>query len=244
MDREALGGVDQSSRLLVTPVHPRAKPGRYRGQLAGEPQPALANLRQLLSIGAPLALLLACLAGYGVATGVLRPVGAMRRQAAEISASAPGRRLPIAPSGDEMARLGNALNDMLGRLEDAFQRERTFVSDASHELRTPLAILNTELDLALRRRRSADELERAIRSAAEEPSRLTQLAEDLLVMARSDQGRLPIRRSETDIEKLLQGVKERYAGRAAAQGRSISIEAGDPLTTLADRLRLEQALST
>ncbi len=147
----------------------------------------------------------------------------MRRQAVEISASAPGRRLPIAPSGDEMARLGNTLNDMLGRLEDAFQRERTFVSDASHELRTPLAILNTELDLALRRRRSADELERAIRSAAEETSRLTQLAEDLLVMARSDQGRLPIRRSETDIEKLLQGVKERYAGRAAAQGRSISI---------------------
>ncbi len=244
VDRGSLPGVDESSRLFAAPVHAQGQDlVVVVGASLDTRNQALANLRRLLAVGAPIALLLACLAGYGVATGVLRPVEAMRRQAAEISASAPGRRLPIAPSGDEMARLGNTLNEMLGRLEEAFQRERTFVSDASHELRTPLAILNTELDLALRRRRTADELERAIRSAAEETSRLTQLAEDLLVIARSDQGRLPIRLSETDLEELLQGMKERYAARAATQGRSISIEASDRLTILADRLRLEQALA-
>lgn len=244
VDRGSLPGVDESSRLFAAPVHAQGQDlVVVVGASLDTRNQALANLRRRLAIGAPIALLLACLAGYGVATGVLRPVEAMRRQAAEISASAPGRRLPIAPSGDEMARLGNTLNEMLGRLEEAFQRERTFVSDASHELRTPLAILNTELDLALRRRRTADELERAIRSAAEETSRLTQLAEDLLVIARSDQGRLPIRLSETDLEELLQGMKERYAARAATQGRSISIEASDRLVIDADQLRLEQALA-
>jgi two-component system OmpR family sensor kinase len=244
VDRGPLPGVDESSRLLITPVHAQGKElVVVVGASLDTRNQALANLRQLLVIEAPLALLLACLAGYGVATGALRPVEAMRRQASEISASSPGRRLPIAPSGDEMARLGNTLNEMLSRLETALQRERTFVSNASHELRTPLAILNTELELALRRRRTAEELERAIRSAAEETSRLTQLAEDLLVIARSDQGRLPIRLGETDLSELLQRMKERYAARAATQGRSISIEAGDRLTILADRLRLEQALA-
>ncbi len=244
VDRGSLPGVDESSRLFATPVHAQDQ-GLVVvvGTSLDTRDQALANLRQLLAIGAPIALLLACLAGYGVATGVLRSVEAMRRQAAEISASSPGQRLPIAPSGDEMARLGNTLNEMLVRLEEALQRERTFVSDASHELRTPLAILNTELDLALRRRRTSEELEGAIRSAAEETSRLTQLAEDLLVIARSDQGRLPIRLGETNLSELLQRTEERYAARAATQGRSISIEAGDRLTILADRLRLEQALA-
>jgi signal transduction histidine kinase len=244
VDRGPLPGLDEPSRLLVVPVHAQ---GQRLAVVVGASlevrNQAVANLRQLLLIGAPLALLLACLAGYGLATGVLRPVEAMRRQAAEISASAPGRRLPIAPSGDEMARLGRTLNEMLARLEVAFQRERTFVSNASHELRTPLAILKTELDLALRRRRSAGELERAIRSAAEETSRLTQLAEDLLVIARSDQGRLPVRLSETDLGDLLRGVKEHYEARAASQGRSIGVEDGGRLTILADRARIEQALA-
>ena len=116
----------------------------------------------------------------------------MRRRAAEISASEPGRRLPVPRSRDEVERLGETLNEMLARLEGAFERERTFVSDASHELRTPLAILKAELELAMRSARSPEELEAAIRSAAEETDRLAQLADDLLVVARAEEGRLPV----------------------------------------------------
>ena len=83
---------------------------------------------------------------------------------------------------------------MLGRLEVALERERTFIADASHELRTPLALLKTELELALRRPRSGEELEAALRSASAETDRLVQLSEDLLVLARADQERLPLRR--------------------------------------------------
>jgi two-component system OmpR family sensor kinase len=92
----------------------------------------------------------------------------MRIQAAAISASEPGRRLPTAGTDDEVARLGETLNEMLDRLEQALQRERRFVDEASHELRTPLANVRIELDLALRRARSSEELEAALRSAADE----------------------------------------------------------------------------
>src|SRR5207344_2115562 len=110
-----------------------------------------------------------------------------------VSAEGSGQHLPVPPARDEIHRLGETLNEMIARLEVAFARERTFVADASHELRTPLAILKTELELALRRGRSEEKLRTALESAAEETDRLAQLAEDLLVIARSDRGRLPVR---------------------------------------------------
>ena len=122
----------------------------------------------------------------------------MRRHAAAVTAAQTSERLPVPPANDEIGRLGRTLNEMLARLEVAFKRERAFVSDASHELRTPLAILRTELELALRGEHTREELEAALRSAAEESERLSRLAEDLLVIARSDQGRLPVRPEPLD----------------------------------------------
>jgi two-component system OmpR family sensor kinase len=116
------------------------------------------------------------------------------------------------------------------------------VSDASHELRTPLAILRTELELALRQGRTVDELHSALESAAEETDRLTQLAEDLLVIARSDQGRLPVRAEELPATELLDTARDRYAHRADHAGRTVRVESDDGLRLMADRLRVDQAL--
>ena len=107
------------------------------------------------------------------------------------------------PAQDEISRLAETLNEMLARLEAAFEHERRFVADASHELRTPLALLRTELELALRRPRSPAELEEALRSAAEETERLSRLAEDLLLIARADQGALPVRREPIPAAEVL-----------------------------------------
>ena len=117
-------------------------------------------------------------------------------------------------AGDEIAKLGTRLNEMLARLETAFAHERRFLADASHELQTPLAILRAELEIALRRPRSREELEEVVRSAQEETNRLGQLAEDLLVVARADQGALPVHLTTIDADDLLASVAERFERRA------------------------------
>jgi len=121
------------------------------------------------------------------------------------------------------------------RLRAALERERVFVADASHELRTPLAILRAELELALRPGRRREELEAAIGSAAEEAERLSALAEDLLVIARGDEGALPLRPAALEADAVLGTVAARFPGRVAAAGPS-------GLGLRADPDRLQQAL--
>jgi len=201
----------------------------------------LERLFRELVLAGVIGLLLAAGIGYAVAAGALRPVEAMRRRAAAVTAASPAR-LPVPRSGDEIARLATTLNEMLGRLESAFEHERRFLADASHELRTPLALLRAELDLALRRPRTPDELELALRSAAEETERLSRLAEDLLFIARADQGRLPIRRRHVAVSDLLETVADRFAVRGAELGRPVRAEPTE-LAVDADAERLDQALS-
>jgi two-component system, OmpR family, sensor kinase len=234
---------DEAARLLAAPVDTqRGRRIVVVGTSLEQRGDALENLVTALLVGGPLALLLASLAGYALAAAALRPVESMRREAEAVSAAEPGHRLPIPAARDEVARLGETLNGMLARLEAAFARERRFVADASHELRTPLAALRTELELALRRERTQEELETAVRSAAEETERLSQLAEDLLVLARSDEGRLPVRPEPLAAADLLAGVRERYARRAAEAHRSLESGVDDALVVSVDRLRAEQAL--
>src|SRR5262249_34936130 len=189
----------------------------------------------------PLALLLATLAGYWLAGAALRPVEEMRRKAASISAATPGDRLPVPAANDEVQRLAETLNDMLARLQTALEHERRFAAGASHERRTPLALLKTELELALRHPRSRAELEDALRSAVEETDRLSALADDLLLIARSDQGGLPVNPEPLESTDVLADVAERFAARAAELGRRIEVEGGD-LVFEADPKRIEQAL--
>jgi two-component system, OmpR family, sensor kinase len=245
VDRAPLPGSDEPIRVLATPVHTEDE-RRLLVVVVGasleERADALEGLRRQLYVGGPIALLLSSLLAYTLAAAALRPVESMRREAEAVSAAEPGRRLPLPPAHDEIARLGDTLNTMLGRLEAALERERRFVSDASHELRTPLAALRTELELALRRERTRGELRDALQSAAEESDRLSQLAEDLLVLARSQGGELPVRRERLAAAELLAGVRERYAHRAAEVGRSLELQADEQLELSVDRLRAEQAL--
>ncbi|RDI76209.1 Histidine kinase-, DNA gyrase B-, and HSP90-like ATPase [Gaiella occulta] len=236
------GPVDSPSRLLATPI--TAQDRRLVvivGASLEARDEALRGLVRQFVIGGPVALLLASLAGYGIAAAALAPVESMRSRASLISGSDPSARLPVPASDDEIRRLGETLNAMLERLEQTIRRERTFVADASHELRTPLASLKTELELALRRTRSADEMHAALHSAADETDRLWQLAEDMLVLARSDDGRLPLRVQAVDAADVLEGVAARFADRAALAGRTVSVDS-PRLAVRADPLRLEQAL--
>jgi len=203
---------------------------------------ALARLLALLLIGGPAGVVLACGVGWLVAGGALRPVDRLRIEAEAISGSEPGRRLPVPSTRDELARLGESLNRMLGRLDDAIERERRFVGDASHELRTPLANLKAELELALRRARTSGELTAALRSAAEETDRLTRLAEDLLVLVRTDGGRLPVRREPMDVGQLIRDEVGSFTGRASALRVSLVPVVASGLYAEVDGARLRQAV--
>lgn len=204
---------------------------------------ALDELLAQLLIGGPIALLLTSGVGYLLAAAALRPVEQMGERAATISAASPGRRLPVPPVDDEISRLGRRLNEMLERLEAALERERALVSNASHELRTPLALLKTEIELALDEPESAPVLAAALRSAGEETDRLSQLADDLLLLASVDSGTLPLRRTSVGVAEVLDSIATRFRRRASDGGRVIETAAPSELTILADRRRLEQALA-
>jgi two-component system OmpR family sensor kinase len=199
------------------------------------------DLGGLLLLGGPVALALAALAGYGATAASLAPVERMRSRAAAIGAR-DSERLPVPPTEDEIARLGRTLNEMLERLHAAYEHERGFVDDASHELRTPLSILKGELELALRDAWTLDEARAAITSAAEETDRLVALAEDLLVIARADQGELPIRPVAIDVGELLEASAERFGGRAREAGARISVQAPAGLIVRGDERLLGQAV--
>jgi heavy metal sensor kinase len=236
-------GVDGRVRVLAKPVEtPSGTVVLLVGASLEDRDDAVRELLALLLVVGPAALLVASLLGYALATAALRPVESMQAEAADISASQPGRRLPLPHAHDEIYRLGETLNEMLGRLEAALERERGFVADAGHELRTPLTNLKAELELALRRPRTEAELVQAIRSAAEETERLSQLADDLLLIARSDQRQLPLRRKRVSVDGLLRTVADRFGPRAHGAGRTIDVDAPAALEVSADAARLEQAV--
>jgi two-component system OmpR family sensor kinase len=244
-ERAGLPGIDATARLLAAPIETTSGELIVAvGSSLGDRNDALDGLAALFLIGGPVALLLASLAGYLAAGAALRPVEAMRRRAAAISASGPEERLPIPPARDQLQRLGVTLNEMLARIDATLERERRFLDDASHELRTPLTLHKTELELALRHGESEAELRAAIVSGLAEVDRLVQLAEDLLVVARSEEGKLALELESLSVPDLLTSVAERFRTRASEAGRTLVVDGAAGLAVEGDRLRLEQALTS
>ncbi len=233
-------GVEGTARMLARPG--RAGTVVVSARSLEDRDETLAGLVTAFAVGGPLAILLASLLGYGLAAGAMRPVEAMRRRARAVSLEDPGERLPLPRARDEIRALGETLNEMLSRLRASFEREREFVADASHELRTPVAVVKAELEASLRAEDLGAQARESVVAALEECDRLAQLAEDLLVLARSADGRLPVRREPVAAGELLGAVRERFAARAAERGREIRVEAPDGLMLEADPLRLRQAL--
>ena len=238
-DLSRIPGQDESGRLLALPVQDRVL---VVGATLEHRNDTLTSLQAAFLVGGPVALLLMSVSGYLLAGAALRPIESMRRRAAEISSTSLHERLPVPPADDEVSRLGRTLNEMLARLEDGLERERRFVADASHELRTPLATLRAELELALRRSRTTQEFENSIRSAAEETDRLSRIADDLLILARAEQGTLALRPETTDLVDVVEKVRDRFGARAELEGRALTVEADEAPVARVDRLRVEQAL--
>jgi signal transduction histidine kinase len=204
-----VAGVDDPVRLLAVPLELHGQPvAVVVGSTLGDRNEALHRLVLALSVGGPVALLLSTWAGWLVAGLALRPVERLRREAEAITASGLERRLEVPATHDELARLAGTLNALLGRVQEAVETERRFVDEASHELRTPLAVLKSEVELALSRPRSVEELQATLQAVARETDQVVRLAEDLLVLARASGGRVPLRREAVDLADLLRGLPD------------------------------------
>jgi two-component system, OmpR family, sensor kinase len=199
---------------------------------------------ELLVTGA----VLVCLAALGLVVVQLglRPLTDIGGTAAAIAAGDLSRRVARAEPRTEVGRLGLALNEMLGRIESAFKaqaaserRLRRFVADASHELRTPLAAVRAYAELFSRGAdRRPEDLERSLRGITRESKRMSVLVEDLLLLARLDEGR-PLEREPVQLERVVEDAVE--TGRTVDPGRPISLEL-DPAPVIGDGARLRQAI--
>ena len=243
VNRSDAPGLDEPARLLATPI---TRGDRSLVLVVGITREngleTLRRVRDELLVAIPLLILATFAGAYAVAGAALRPVETMRRRAAGLSGGDPALRLPVPAGDDEIARLGATLNGLLARVEATLARERSFVAQASHELRTPLALLRTELELAVRRPRTAEDLAAAIGSAGDEVDRLQRLAEDLLLLAQAGEGRLPVQAEDLPVAVLLDEVRDRFAAEAARSGRSLVVE---PATGVVrgDRGQIGQALT-
>lgn len=179
--------------------------------------------RSYVLIFALVLLLVSTGVGYWMSRKALAPVDTLVRAAREISGTSLNRRLETIKTGDELQRLTDTLNEMLNRIESAFQRIAQFTADASHELRTPVSLIRTEAELALRRSRTEAEYKESLSQILQEAERTTQLIEQLLELARGDAGRESLTLQTVDLPGILHAVAASWQSVAAA--RDIRFEA-------------------
>ncbi len=197
---------------------------------------------EVLLLGFPIAVLLAGFGGYALARKALSPIDSMATQATKISAERLGDRLSIENSQDELGKLGTVFNDMLGRLQAAFDQLRRFTADASHELRTPLTAIRSVGEVALQDQRSPADYRDVIGSMLEEVDRLTRLSESLLALSRADAGHVQLQREYISLLRLAKEGSSVIEVLAEEKRQQIEIEGDADLHVFVDRLILRQAI--
>lgn len=213
------------------------------GQSLKELQSAQRHLLILLAISNPVALLLASLGGLWLAHEALKPVDRLTRAAERIGRGNFSERVDEPRTTDEIGRLAATFNEMISKLERAFERERRFTADASHELRTPLAVLRGDIEVALRRDRSVEEYKRVLNSSLEEIERITRLTDDLLTLARSDAGDKVLELAPVRLDRLAVEVHAYIQPLAESAGVALACEGTQvPIVVEGDEKRLKQLL--
>lgn len=185
---------------------------------------SLVYIQRLMEIGMPALLFVVGLICWLIIGRALRPIEALRRQVAEVAAVSGDYRVPEPATDDEVGRLARTLNSMLDRLEASAKRERRFVSDASHELRSPIANIRTEIEVALHHPDRAEWRTVASEVLAQD-ERMANLVESLLILARSDEGRIAAESASVATD--LSAVAESVVAAACAD----SARVGGPVIT-------------
>jgi heavy metal sensor kinase len=200
---------------------------------------ALAGLVRTLIIAVPLALALAAAGGIFLARRALKPVDKIAQTAQEIEESDLSRRINV-NTKDELGRLATTLNEMIGRLEKAFQRQKQFTSDASHELRTPLAVIEAESTLALQKERPSSDYQQSLETISQESRQMSSLIDQLLTLARADAGKEQWNFTEVNLGKLIGNLSADVEVLCQEKGLSFQLGQTQDLEVKGDEARLRE----
>ena len=202
----------------------------------------LTDARLALGVGLPALLVAMSVVAWWLAGRGLAPVDAIVTRAREIGATNLNARLPVVNADDELGRLSAVLNDLLSRLEDAFEAQARFAADASHELRTPVAVISGESEHALARGRSPEELLDAIRVIRSESQRLRSIVDDLFFFARVEGDEVRLQRSPLHLEDLVEDSVRALRSVAAAGEVSLQWSGVEGARIDADESMLRRAI--
>jgi signal transduction histidine kinase len=230
------------ARLVVSPLERGGRRYLLVAALSfSDINEALSSLIRVLLVVLPIGVAGTTLVGWLLAGLALRPVERMRRETEAIAHEDLARRLQVPGTGDELARLATTMNSMLDRVESAVEHERRLVDLTSHELRTPLGVARAEAALALARRRSREELARGMEVIARQLDWMSRMSDDLLVLARSQRGHVPVRRTPVDLRATLEACCEAWLARAAERGIALTLSADEEVVEV-DPDRVRQAV--
>jgi heavy metal sensor kinase len=228
---------DLQYRIAMRTVEASGQTFRVRAAIPTEPfDQALDRFRLILKETLPFLVVLASLAGYwlsGRALATARNIGVQNLSG----------RLAVPPANDELRRLSETLNDMLGRIEASVKRITQFTADASHDLRTPVALIRTSAELALRRPRMEDEYRETLSRILTTSEETTHLMENLLTLARADAGAADLEFRNIDLVPHLEKISEEAGILAAGKGIQVTSElAPGPVRISGDPAAIERLL--
>ena len=190
---------------------------------------------------APFVLLLSVGGAYLIAGRAFRPVDQIINEVAAITdGRSLHRRLPVDEAGDELSRLSATLNAMIGRLENSFGALRRFTADASHELKTPLTVLRADVERAMTSAPGATEQLVALEEALHETTRMSELVNSLLTLARADEGRFDLHREPVELAPLVREVFETAIILGEDAGLEVALTACEEARVMGDAMRLRQ----
>ena len=238
-----LGDAQQPFRVQATRVLVRGRPQLVvvAESLQGSDE-AVRRILILLLIAGPVAMAAAGFGGWWLVRNALLPVDRIRRKADEIGIDRLHERLAAPNPADEIGQLAATLNAMLARLEAGMIAKRQLIADASHELRTPLAAMRAELDVSLRDPECTAAERAVLESVRQDVDRMSRTVSNLLTLARADEGRLELVRTEVDLAELLAIAAGPLQALAAAKGVDLVLS-GEPCATRGDSQRLHQAFT-
>jgi heavy metal sensor kinase len=234
-------------RLLAIPVNlgPSGPPPSLPpallviGRSTRQIDEALHGLVRILVIAVPLALAVAAGGGIFLARRALKPVDEIGQTAQEIEENDLSRRI-IVNTKDELGRLAATLNQMIARLEKAFQRQKQFTSDASHELRTPLSVIEAESTLALQKERPSSDYRQSLETISQETKQMSSLIDQLLTLARADAGKEQWNFTEINLGKLITNLSMDVEVLCQEKGLSFQLGQMQDLVVKGDEARLRE----